>query len=86
MTLLTELRVLVDEEHSMNENTEGTLFRKGRKKKTILGRKQSFSFGSLDAGQCIIINEERKKYGLSPIPEGNVAITRISHSNKESDL
>ena len=31
----------------------------------------------------MIINEERMKHGLAPILGGDVAITRISDSNKE---
>lgn len=32
----------------------------------------------------MVVNEERKKHGLAPILDGDVAITRISDSNKES--
>ncbi len=31
----------------------------------------------------MVINEERMKHGLAPISGGDVAITRISDSNKE---
>ncbi len=34
----------------------------------------------------IIINEERAKYGLSPISDGDIPIIRISDNNKESCL
>lgn len=32
-------------------------------------------------GKSIIPNDERKKFGLAPIPGGDVAITRISDSS-----
>lgn len=37
----------------------------------------------LKGRESIVINEERKKYGLAPILDGDVAIIRISYSNKE---
>lgn len=33
--------------------------------------------------ESMVVNEERKKHGLAPILGGDVAITRISDSNKE---
>ncbi len=37
----------------------------------------------LHGRESIVINEERMKHGLAPISGGDVAITRISDSNKE---
>ena len=34
-------------------------------------------------GKDIIPNEERKKFGLAPIPGGDVSIRCLSDSNKE---
>ena len=39
--------------------------------------------GNLVLEEPMVVNEERKKHGLAPILGGDVAVTRISDSNRE---